>query len=242
MANNGYKALTIDLWDTLVQEVPRKNPTLAKIRVTEMRSQLASFGFDYDEETIDRAYRKSGEYCDSVWAKNKDIPTDDHLAYMLDEIDPALVGRLKGNQYYEVKKNYAQALLRYPPVLMEGVVQTLEELSSRGYPLGLISNTGRTPGIVLRTVLEQLRIDSFFDHMVFSDEVLVRKPEKKIFLDALRGLGASPAEALHIGNDPKDDYEGARLAGMSSVLLDRGRKRQKSQDVIHSMTELVDLL
>ena len=242
MANNGYKALTIDLWDTLVQEVPRKNPTLAKIRVTEMQSQLASFGFDYDEETIDRAYRKSGEYCDSVWAKNKDIPTDDHLAYMLDEIDTALVGRLKGNEYSEVKKNYAQALLRYPPVLMEGVMQTLEELSSRGYSLGLISNTGRTPGIVLRIVLEQLRIASFFDHMVFSDEVLVRKPEKRIFLDALRGLGASPAEALHIGNDPKDDYEGARLAGMSSVLLDRGRKRQKSQDVIHSMTELVDLL
>jgi len=237
-----FKALTLDLWDTLVQEMPRKNPSLAELRVAEMRSQLSSYGYDYDADLMDRAYKLSGEYCDSVWAENRDMSTDEHLLYMLSSLDPLLANRLRREEYAAIRRTYAEALLRKPPALMEEVAQTLDTLSSRGYALGLISNTGRTPGSTLRIILERMDVARFFDSMVFSDEVLVRKPEKKIFMSALRELGSSPAEALHIGNDPKDDFEGARLAGMSSLLLDRAAERKKSPEVVHSIAELADLL
>lgn len=241
MAKARFKALTLDLWDTLVQEVPRKNPSLATLRTAEMRAQLSSFGHDFSVEQMDRAYRMSGEYCDKVWAEDRDMSTDEHLLYMLNCIDTLLTKRLTRKEYATIRKTYAEALLRYPPVLMEEVAPTLETLSSKGYSLGLISNTGRTPGSTLRILLERLGIARFFDSMVFSDEALVRKPEEGIFKNALLELRAAPSEALHVGNDPDDDFEGAKLAGMSALLLDREKKKERSSEVIHSITELADL-
>lgn len=242
MAERRFKAITLDLWDTLVQEVPRKNPTLAKIRVEEMRCMLGSFGFDYRAETMERAYKLSGEYCDEVWGRNKDLTTDEHLLFMLRSIDPPLVLRLREEQYMAIRRIYSEALLRYPPVLMEGAPQILERAADRGYGIGLISNTGRTPGSVLRTILEDLGIGDYFDAMTFSDEELVRKPESGIFMSALRGLGASPEEAVHIGNDPKDDFDGARQAGMNAILLDRSGARERNAETVHSLAELADLI
>jgi len=161
---------------------------------------------------------------------------------MLNCLDPLLTKRMRREQYAGIRKIYAEALLRYPPVLMEGVATTLEMLSSKGYGMGLISNTGRTPGSTLRILLERLGIARFFGSMVFSDEALVRKPEERIFKNALWELRAAPSEALHIGNDPEDDFEGAKLAGMNALLLDRERKMRKSPEVIHSIAELPDLL
>jgi len=242
MADPRFKALTLDLWDTLVQEVPRKNPSLAKLRVEEMQSKLGSFGYDYDAGAIELAYKLSGDFCDEVWARNRDIPTDEHLLFMLKCMDPQLASRLKREEYAEIRKIYAEAILRYPPVLMEGAVAVLEAASRKGYSIGLISNTGRTPGSVLRIVLEGMRIGGYFSGMTFSDEEMVRKPDKGIFMSALRGLRASPSEALHIGNDPKDDFEGARRAGMSAILLDRGGKSEGGGETVRSLIELVDLI
>lgn len=242
MSGPRYRAITLDLWDTLVQEVPRKNPSLAKIRVEEMRSKLGAFGYEYGTDALDRAYKLSGDFCDEIWERDRDIPTDEHLLFMLKCIDPQLAPRLKREEYAGLRKIYAEALLRFPPVLMEGALPLLEAASDRGYSIGLISNTGRTPGSVLRIILNELGIGAFFDCMTFSDEELVRKPESGIFLSALRGIGACPSEAVHIGNDPEDDFDGAKRAGMNAILLDRSGSVKKSGETVHSLSELVDLI
>lgn len=237
-----YKAITLDLWDTLIQEVPQNNPTLGKLRVEEVHSELKSFGHDYDLGLLDRAYKLSGDFCNEIWSKGKDVPTDDHLLFMLACIDSKLTSRLKREEYVRLKKIYAETLLKHPPMLLEGSRQTLEALSSKGYRIGLISNTGRTPGDVLRTVMSRMKIDRFFDRMTFSNEVLIRKPTREIFLATLREIHSKPKYSVHVGNDPEDDFEGAKGAGMNAILLDRDAKSSKDQETIHSLAELVDLL
>jgi putative hydrolase of the HAD superfamily len=236
------KALTFDLWDTLIQEVPRKNPTLGKIRVKEMHSKLRSYGFDYGLEPLERAYKQSGDYCDEVWARKKDLPVDDHLLFMLNCINPKLRSELGKKKYEDIRDIYIGTLLKHPPVLMEDVAPTLHSLRAKGYRIGLISNTGRTPGDILRIVLNRLNIDQYFDHMTFSNEVLVRKPKKEIFQHTLEQMHVAPKFAMHIGDDLDADYEGARAVGMKAVLLDRENEHAPGEDRIRALSDLLGIL
>lgn len=236
------KALTFDLWDTLIQEVPRKNPTLGKVRVKEMHSKLHSFGFDYRLERLEQAYKQSGDFCDEVWARKKDLPVDDHLLFMLNCIDPKLRSELGKEKYEDIRGIYIGTLLKHPPILMEDVAPTLHSLRAKGYRIGLISNTGRTPGDVLRIILNRMSIDQYFDHMTFSNEVLVRKPKKEIFQHTLRQMRAAPKFAMHIGDDLDADYEGAKAVGMKAILLDRGDEHAPGEDRIQALSDLLEIL
>ena len=51
----------------------------------------------------------------------------------------------------------------------------------------------------------------------------MRKPDAEIFSRALELVGARPCEALHVGNDPVDDVEGAAAAGLHTCLVGEAR-------------------
>jgi FMN phosphatase YigB (HAD superfamily) len=72
---------------------------------------------------------------------------------------------------------------------------------------------------MLRRVLERYGLLGYFAHAAFSDETRVRKPDPAIFLGALRAVGAEPAHAIHVGDDPVLDVEGAHAAGMRVVQV-----------------------
>ncbi|KAF5897934.1 katanin p60 ATPase-containing subunit A-like 2 isoform X2, partial [Clarias magur] len=52
-----------------------------------------------------------------------------------------------------------------------------------------------------------------------SRAVVVGKPEKTFFLEALRDLNCSPEEAVMIGDDARDDVGGAQNTGMLGILV-----------------------
>ena len=47
-----------------------------------------------------------------------------------------------------------------------------------------------------------------------------------------------PAEALHVGDSPRDDVEGARAAGLSALLLDRDDRHTSSPDRITTLMDI----
>jgi putative hydrolase of the HAD superfamily len=104
----------------------------------------------------------------------------------------------------------------YPEV--RGVLAGLKD---QGLRLAVISNWDER----LPLLLEQLALTPFFDAVVTSSEVGVEKPDRRIFAEALRRLGVEPEAALHVGDSPLEDVEGAIAAGMEAVHLDRGRRR-----------------
>jgi len=235
-------AITLDLWDTLITEVPRKNPNLRSYRIELMHDELGKLGLDYDLGRIEEAYARSQEFCDEIWNRHRDMPLDDHFLFLLSCVDSGLPWKLNKDGLERLRRGYSEAILRMPPVLLPHTREALEHLSASGYRIGLISNTGRTPGSVLRKLLGQLGIAEYFDVMTFSDEVLVRKPEKQIFLHTLRGLSALPRLSLHIGDDPEADFEGARNAGMNALLIDGSENGSRRKDAIVSLRELSELL
>ncbi|HEV8421637.1 MAG TPA: HAD family hydrolase [Actinomycetota bacterium] len=121
------------------------------------------------------------------------------------------------------------------------VLATLERLRESGYPMGLVSNISLRPDL-MRADLERMGLGRYLDATVFSSEVGVRKPNLRIFQEALRRLGVEPGETVFVGDRLYDDVSGAQAAGMRGVLT-RQFRREDDPDyapdaVIDHLTQL----
>uniref|UniRef100_A0A8D1XCF4 Haloacid dehalogenase-like hydrolase domain-containing protein 2 n=1 Tax=Sus scrofa TaxID=9823 RepID=A0A8D1XCF4_PIG len=66
-----------------------------------------------------------------------------------------------------------------------------------------------------------------------SKATVVGKPEKTFFLEALRGAGCEPEEAVMIGDDCRDDVGGAQNVGMLGILVNSGKYRAADEAKIN---------
>jgi putative hydrolase of the HAD superfamily len=93
----------------------------------------------------------------------------------------------------------------------------LSELRERGLSLVAVSNWDCS----LPVVLERCGLGELLDGAVSSAAAGARKPDPAIFEPALELAGCAPEEALHVGDTPEEDVEGARAAGIRPLLIDR---------------------
>lgn len=93
----------------------------------------------------------------------------------------------------------------------------LRELRYSGEKLVAVSNWDCS----LPAVLERCGLDGLLDGAVSSAVAGARKPDPAIFQQALELAGCGPEEALHVGDTAEEDVEGARAAGIRSLLIDR---------------------
>ncbi len=103
----------------------------------------------------------------------------------------------------------------------EAGCQTLTELRNQGYRLGLITNRDSVEGF--HKVLDKVNLWPYFDLILASGEVGIRKPEPGIFDVALKRLGSRADEAFYVGDNYWADVVGAQRAGLTPVLLDPER-------------------
>jgi putative hydrolase of the HAD superfamily len=99
-------------------------------------------------------------------------------------------------------------------------IETLTEVRRRGLKIGLVSNTV-WPGALHKEDLERFGILEFFDHLLFSADLGVRKPHPQIFLAALEALNVVPNEAVFVGDRVPEDVDGAMRVGMRGVWKER---------------------
>ncbi len=136
------------------------------------------------------------------------------------------------------------------PILAEGrlypeTVPVLEALRDAGYRMGLVSNTPwGTPDYLWEKQIDRFGLSGFFEVRLFSSGIGFQKPDTRIFRAALRAMGASPEEALFVGDEPQADIDGARRAGLATAWLVRGRPPRKvhgaNADVwVQSLTDLL---
>jgi putative hydrolase of the HAD superfamily len=98
--------------------------------------------------------------------------------------------------------------------------ETVDYLKSRGIKTGIISNASSTlDGILKRTGLHKK-----FAHIVISEKAGVEKPDRKIFLKALKLARSKASETVYIGDNYIADIYGARSAGLVPVWIRRKSK------------------
>ena len=105
--------------------------------------------------------------------------------------------------------------------LYPGVVDTLAALRERGARLAVCTNK---PQSATRAVLHGFGIAVLFDAVLGGDAVPFRKPDARHLLAALESLGATPNDAVMIG-DNEHDYAAARAAGIPVMLVRYGYLR-----------------
>jgi putative hydrolase of the HAD superfamily len=85
------------------------------------------------------------------------------------------------------------------------------------YVLALVSNCG----VGTIDVIKALGLAEFFEHVILSYEVRVRKPDKRIYVEALRRIGMKADECMFVA-DEISDLEGAKKLGMRTLLVRQG--------------------
>ncbi|MDF0644505.1 MAG: HAD-IA family hydrolase [Nitrospira sp.] len=112
---------------------------------------------------------------------------------------------------------------------------TLDRLRTQGVELGIISNFDSR----IFALLRGLEIAQAFDTVTISSLARAAKPSAKIFRLAIDKHAVDPGEALHVGDSPRDDAEGAAKAGLNALLLDRcGRYQGSNLPTIRTLDEI----
>ncbi len=121
-----------------------------------------------------------------------------------------------------------QAWCLYPEI-----TAALDQLTTMGLPLSVVSNfDSRLDGL-----LDSLRIRSYFRQVHYSSLSGYAKPRAEIFTLACAALNCPAGHTLHVGDNYKSDYLGARQAGLQACLL----QRDKSADEPHVIDTLMAL-
>lgn len=121
-------------------------------------------------------------------------------------------------------------------ILFPETVEVLEYFKSRGYKMGVISDTNET----LEQTLIDLGIAKYFTSFTSSSGAGASKPSPIIFNAALKSLGVTAEESLYV-----DDYDvesdGAREQGFTSFLINRSIK-SKDKWTITNLKQLIDFV
>lgn len=227
------RAVTFDFWQTLADDTAEGLATQRGLRLAALRAALLDGGLPIDADEVEAGYERSQALLESrFWDRHRDPGFAEQVGLVLECIAPGAAARVVGPRLEALLRGYGEPVLERPPALCPGAADAVRGLAARGITLGIVSNTGRTPGAVLRRYLERQGLLPYFAAVSFSDELGVRKPEAEIFRRTLAELGSPPGETAHVGDNPVADVEGARAAGLRAVHYTAGRRPPAAADLV----------
>ncbi len=136
----------------------------------------------------------------------------------------------------------ADALTRWS--LNKGAKDTLNALKVNKFPIGLITNVGRT---AIQKFIDTHRIENFFDIIITRNDVEQLKPNPEGLIKASSILKINPNTVLFTG-DSYDDLGAAQSSGMKSCYILGGQDYieidypNKPFITIQSLDELIQFI
>jgi len=115
-----------------------------------------------------------------------------------------------------------RALTRRRLRLFDATYDTLQRIKE-SYRIGIVSDCQHDYAVPETKILGIL---DFFDAFIMSGEYGFRKPDKRLFQECLSKLGVRPDEAVFAGDDVFRDIQGAKSAGLRTVLVLNGHGPQ----------------
>lgn len=187
------------------------------------------------------------KFFDCYWGKSED------MWYMM--VDGVLDGDTAAKYGYAntlralgLDVALARPMLNYwiELVLQEAVPfnDTFAVLKAVGqtYTTGILTN-----GFIhlQRRKIEKYQFDEYVDFTLVSEEAGYHKPDRRIFLEALKlANNARPGQTLYVGDNPKADIEGALQAGLTPVFMNAKNDLEPPAGVvkIERLSQLLPLL
>ncbi|MFQ6016811.1 MAG: HAD family hydrolase [Kiloniellaceae bacterium] len=242
------KAVTFDLWDTIVYDDTDEPKRAARgLRSKkEERRHLVWAALDriepIDKARVALAYDVADTAFDKVWREQHVTWT---IAERLRVVLNGLERSLPEADFAAVLRAHETMEVEICPDAIEGIQEALADLSAR-YKLGIVSDAIVTPGAALRTLLAQHGLEGYFSGFAFSDEVGRAKPHRAMFESAAAQLGVGFPEMVHVGDRESNDIKGPQALGMKAILFtaarDTGRDETSADAVCERHRDLAGIV
>jgi len=164
---------------------------------------------------VDAFRRKSAE---GIEPEDAMVPEAAEKSWWMDIVRGVFAGRMDDlslRAYFEEVFEFfrsAEAWELYPETR-----RAMKDLRSRGLRLAIISNFDSR----LFDIVDNIGIGTLLENVFISWRARAAKPDAALFREAFEGMKVAPRHALHVGDSLREDYQGARDAGLHAVLLDR---------------------
>ncbi len=112
--------------------------------------------------------------------------------------------------------------------------EVLAQLQERGFVLGMASNFDAR---LVEIVAGKPELEPLADRLVISSLTGWRKPAREFYMQMIATAGQAAEQILHVGDDRRNDFDGARAVGMHAVLLSGN-----NEDVDPIIKELIQLI
>lgn len=197
--DNGYMAIVFDLFGTLV------SPFLSRAHDLVLVNMAIVLGVESDtfEQLFDDDMRTAREM-----GKFSTIEENIEVACQQLGVKP---------QFDSVHKaaEYRYEFMERSMLPRNDAIQTINQIKARGYRIGLISDCSpEVPKLWARTPFAKL-----IDVPVFSCEVGIKKPNRRIYQRLCDRLEVEPQECLYVGDGDSFELEGASDVGMDTILF-----------------------
>lgn len=224
MAKRNFKAVVLDLFDTLVKWEPQRLP-LMELNGRQVHTTMP-WVFPKLAERMGDAFNQQG-FIDVYSAVVEEIGTErethgievtcfERFVRTLERLRPAL-DELHG---------FAEDLTRVHMAGVRNVTWAPQprvdavKLIAPHYRLGLLSNFDDAQ--CGREVLDDTGVAGLFEAVIISAEVGLRKPDPRIYRRMLEMLQLDPHEVLFVGDTPREDVLGPQRAGMHTAWISKG--------------------
>jgi putative hydrolase of the HAD superfamily len=226
-----YKAVFFDVGGTLL----RVEPSVGDVYANYARP----FGFQGSAEKLNQLFQKEWTNLGGIESLGKKSGEEEEKKFwnrLVFRVFEHSGGLDSFEDYFEII--YKAFELKDHWHIFDDVIASdlLRKLKQSGVTLGVISNWDSR----LHTILKNTGLAEYFDFILASAEVGSAKPDKKIFLEAIKRSGVSIEEVCHVGDSICADIEGAKDVGIEAILIDRNKKyKKKDFSIVSSFQELL---
>ena len=226
VGKSSIKVVTFDLWETLLFEKDGANLRRTAARCRNLVQALNKLGVGVSLKQMASAMDETASTLKKVWETNKDVTHLDQIRLILKHALKSSVA-INDEWMEELSSAYVSPIFKVRPYLNPDVPEVLRRFKDQSKLVGLICNTGLTPGTAIRRYLEEEGVARYFDLMVFSDEVGIRKPDPGVFRLVARKFKVSALNIVHIGDNLRVDVWGAKNAGFKAIYFSSEVGRDK---------------
>jgi putative hydrolase of the HAD superfamily len=202
------RAVTFDFWNTLFREA--NGAARQQIRIGAVSNMCRVS----EEEAVDALKTVWAEFGRRHREEQQTLGPGDAVRM----VGEALGRKIEAPVAEALERVFATAVLVYSPVPIEGAIEAVKAAAAV-VPIGLISDTGVSPGSSLQYILDRHAFTEHFTAITFSDRVGVSKPQAAMFEATAGALGVKPDELLHIGDLEYTDVVGAQGVGSKAALF-----------------------
>jgi HAD superfamily hydrolase (TIGR01509 family) len=237
------RAVLFDLWETLINDKPERAQPRRAWRSAAVQGALLRHDCRMTLETIQVALDASAGALTRLHDEGKDLDTGGRARLFVSQLEAQADATAPAEALDDLEEAITSMPLEIAPLLAPFAVETASAIKQRGMATALVCNAGFTTTPALLPMLAHYGLSPHLDLMVFSDQEGIAKPDPRIFVKALEGLGCEPGDCAFVGDNPHTDIGGAQAVGLFAVQVGSKQRDGVTPDArIEDLSELMGVL